>query len=90
MASVLVDGVTMRRGETTMLDDVTLEVNDRELLVVLGPSGAGKSALLRIVAGSTIRPSSKRKRSASSGHCTIQAPHPMHSLGRAISTMRSR
>jgi ABC-type sugar transport system ATPase subunit len=51
MASVLVDGVTMRRGETTMLDAVTLDVPDRELLVVLGPSGAGKSALLRVVAG---------------------------------------
>lgn len=51
MATVFIDAVTMRRGETTMLDNVTLDVLDRELLVVLGPSGAGKSALLRVVAG---------------------------------------
>ena len=33
------------------LDDVTIAVQDGELLVLVGPSGCGKSTLLRIVAG---------------------------------------
>ncbi|MCC6766865.1 MAG: ATP-binding cassette domain-containing protein [Deltaproteobacteria bacterium] len=33
------------------LDDVTLEVADGELLVLVGPSGCGKSTVLRLVAG---------------------------------------
>ena len=33
------------------LDDVTLEISDRELFVLLGPSGCGKTTLLRIVSG---------------------------------------
>ncbi|PSQ21654.1 glutamine ABC transporter ATP-binding protein [Halobacteriales archaeon QS_8_65_32] len=34
-------------GETHVLKDVTLDVDDREVLVVIGPSGSGKSTLLR-------------------------------------------
>ncbi len=51
MATVQVDRVTMRRDETLILDDVSLDVGDGELLVILGASGAGKTALLRVVAG---------------------------------------
>jgi ABC-type sugar transport system ATPase subunit len=43
--------VTHRFGETSVLEDVSLEVAEGEFLVLLGPSGCGKSTLLRIVAG---------------------------------------
>ena len=33
--------------------NVNLEINDRELLVVLGPSGAGKTTMLNVIAGLT-------------------------------------
>jgi multiple sugar transport system ATP-binding protein len=33
------------------VDDISLEVGDAELLVLVGPSGCGKSTLLRMVAG---------------------------------------
>lgn len=36
---------------TTLLDDVTVSVGRRELVVVVGPSGAGKTTLLHTLAG---------------------------------------
>ena len=51
MASLVIENLSMRRGETTVLEGIDLDVVDGELLVILGASGAGKSALLRVVAG---------------------------------------
>lgn len=38
-------------GPRTVLRDVTLDVAEGEIVVLVGPSGCGKSTLLRIVAG---------------------------------------
>ena len=43
-------GVTVRRGPSTLLDDVTWEVEEGERWVILGPNGAGKTTLLQIAA----------------------------------------
>jgi iron complex transport system ATP-binding protein len=43
--------VTIRRGGTTILDQVTWSVRQDERWVVLGPNGAGKTTLLQIAAG---------------------------------------
>jgi ABC-type sugar transport system ATPase subunit len=51
MASIELRGITFRRPELAVLDDLDLVVEDGELLAVVGPSGAGKSSLLRIIAG---------------------------------------
>ena len=51
MAQVSFDGVTKRFGDTTAVDDLTLQVADGELLVLLGSSGCGKTTALRMVAG---------------------------------------
>jgi multiple sugar transport system ATP-binding protein len=51
MSSTGVEGLTVVRGGTTILRDVTLQAADGELLVVLGSSGSGKSTLLRAIAG---------------------------------------
>ena len=51
MARVVLDHVTKRFGEVTAVDDLCLEVADREFLVLLGPSGCGKSTALRMIAG---------------------------------------
>jgi ABC-type sugar transport system ATPase subunit len=43
--------VTKRFGDVVAVDDLTLDVPDREFLVLLGPSGCGKSTALRMIAG---------------------------------------
>ncbi len=51
MATVHLDNVTRCFGSTVAVDQLSLEVIDRELLVLLGPSGCGKSTTLRMIAG---------------------------------------
>jgi multiple sugar transport system ATP-binding protein len=51
MASVRLSSVSKKFGETVVVDDVTLEIADREFLVLVGPSGCGKSTTLRMIAG---------------------------------------
>ncbi|WP_435093284.1 amino acid ABC transporter ATP-binding protein [Halorubrum sp. N11] len=41
------DGVDKSFGDTQVLYDVDLSVDEREVVVVIGPSGSGKSTLLR-------------------------------------------
>ena len=43
------DGVDKYYGETQVLEDITLSVDEREVVVIVGPSGSGKSTLLRCV-----------------------------------------
>ena len=51
MASVTFDHVTKTFDEVTAINDLSLEVADREFLVLVGPSGCGKSTALRMLAG---------------------------------------
>lgn len=43
-------GVTVRRGQATLLDNVSWTVEEDERWVVLGPNGAGKTTLLQLAA----------------------------------------
>ena len=45
---IRMEGVTVRRGPTTLLDSVAWDVELDERWVVLGPNGAGKTTLLRL------------------------------------------
>lgn len=51
MSSLSVQSVTKRFGSNVALNEVSLDINDREFVVLLGPTGAGKTTLLRCVAG---------------------------------------
>ena len=51
MASVTLDRITKRFGEVTAVREVSIDVKDKEFLVLVGPSGCGKSTTLRMIAG---------------------------------------
>ncbi len=51
MAKVLLKDITKKFDEVVAVNNVTLEINDREFVVLVGPSGCGKTTTLRMVAG---------------------------------------
>ncbi|MGH2543043.1 MAG: ATP-binding cassette domain-containing protein, partial [Ardenticatenaceae bacterium] len=51
MASVTYRNVYKRWGDVTAIQDLSLDVADKEFLVLVGPSGCGKSTALRMLAG---------------------------------------
>ena len=52
MAEITIDGLTKRYGDGTLaVDDLSLDIADGELMILVGPSGCGKSSALRMVAG---------------------------------------
>lgn len=51
MASVTYDHVYKRFDEVVAVKDLSLEIEDKEFLVLVGPSGCGKSTALRLLAG---------------------------------------
>src|SRR3989440_8538160 len=52
MANVVFEHVVKRyTGDVLAVKDLTMEVKDKEFLVLVGPSGCGKSTALRMIAG---------------------------------------
>lgn len=50
-AAIRIDDVTKRFGDKTVLEHISLDVAEGEIVALVGPSGSGKSTLLRMVAG---------------------------------------
>jgi multiple sugar transport system ATP-binding protein len=51
MAGVIYDHVTKQFGEVKAVNDLTIDIKDKEFLVLVGPSGCGKTTALRCLAG---------------------------------------
>jgi branched-chain amino acid transport system ATP-binding protein len=54
-----VEGLGLRIGGVTIVEDVSLQVREGEFLVIIGPNGAGKTTLFNLLSGFT-RPTSGR------------------------------
>lgn len=48
-----------KKGDTTALEDIDLEIYDDEFVCLLGPSGCGKTTLLRMIGGLDVPTSGK-------------------------------
>ncbi len=51
MAQVTLDHVTKKFGGVTAVNDLSIDIRDKEFLVLVGPSGCGKTTALRMIAG---------------------------------------
>jgi len=51
MSSVTYDSVSKRFGDVVAVNEMSIEVEDKEFLVLVGPSGCGKTTALRLLAG---------------------------------------
>ncbi|MEO1025369.1 MAG: sn-glycerol-3-phosphate ABC transporter ATP-binding protein UgpC [Pseudomonadota bacterium] len=51
MAQIKLKNLTKRWGDFVGVDDQSLDIADKEFLVLLGPSGCGKTTTMRMIAG---------------------------------------
>lgn len=51
MTSVRLERISAHYGAARVLDDITLAIDNGELVALLGPSGCGKTTILKILAG---------------------------------------
>ncbi len=51
MASLSFKNISKSYDDVSVLHNIDIDINEKELLVLVGPSGCGKSTLLRMVAG---------------------------------------
>jgi zinc/manganese transport system ATP-binding protein len=89
---VELEHVSIRLGGRTILEDISVQVNEGEFIVMLGPNGAGKSTLLKTLLG-LINPSAGKVqvlgRPASRGNKEIGYA-PQHRVLEADLALRAR
>ena len=67
MASITLKNLSKKWGPFIAVDNINLEIFDKEFLVLLGPSGCGKTTLLRAIAALEI---------PTKGHLTVNGKSP--------------
>src|SRR5260370_23714893 len=77
------EGLTVRFGGLTALNNVNLDIRRGEIRAIIGPNGAGKSTFFNCVTG-VLRPTSG-PRLLNGAHVTVLSPHPLSRAGAARS-----
>lgn len=49
--AIIIEGVTVKRGEAVLLDNVNASIRCNETTAIIGPNGAGKTTLLSAIMG---------------------------------------
>jgi len=78
MAELAIEGLSLRFGGLTVLDNVSFTVEPGELMALIGPNGAGKTSVLNCISGIYRGSGAIRLRGAD---ITGQAPHAIARLG---------
>ena len=55
--------LSYRINNRTLIDDISLSIQQNQMVVIIGPNGAGKSSLLKLLTGYT---------SPSQGECQLE------------------
>lgn len=74
-----VEGITLRYGAVTALDDVSFVVGEHELFSIVGPNGAGKTSMFNVLTGLT--PPSAGRVVLDGENLTGLAPHQVANRG---------
>lgn len=74
MARLKVENLSFSFGYETILDDISFEVNEGEVVSIVGPSGGGKTTLLRLCAGLLDRQEGKIENSFDTQSIAFQDP----------------
>ena len=48
---ISIDGLTVEFGGSTLFQDISFVINEKDRIALMGKNGAGKSTLLKILAG---------------------------------------
>jgi osmoprotectant transport system ATP-binding protein len=83
---IRLEHVTRRYGEKTAVDDLSLQVNDNELCVLIGPSGCGKTTTLRMV-NRLVEPTSGSIYVNGRDILSVSPEHLRRSIGYAIQSV---
>lgn len=51
MTLIRLSNVTVRRGASNVLRDVSMQIDPKEIITIVGPNGSGKSTLVRTLVG---------------------------------------
>jgi branched-chain amino acid transport system ATP-binding protein len=80
MAELDIEGLSLRFGGLTVLEDISLAVEKGELFALIGPNGAGKTSVLNCISGIYRGEGAIRFRGESIG---LREPHAIARLGLA-------